>query len=131
MAQLEYGLSLDADRMTFLPRMYPAIPCPEASLEEWSVVYHNGDGTANGDGFPKEVWKFELLTQEQVNKLRGFVGSAFGAASRLVYLRTKDPLGVFRTFSAIMHWPADAATNRDREGLYRNLEIEFTQLELV
>lgn len=131
MAQLEYGLSLVSNRMTFLPRMYPAIPCPEGALEEWSVVYNNGDGSTVGDGYPKEIWKFEFLTQEQVNKLRSFVGLAFGAVSRQVYLRTKDPFGIFYTFRAIMHWPADAATKRDRQGIYRDLEITFTQLELV
>lgn len=131
MAQSEYGLTLDSNRMTFLPRMDPAIPCPEGALEEWSVVYSTGSGMAVGDGYPKETWKFETLTQEQVNKLRDFVGGSFGAASRVVYIRTKDPFGYFLTFRAVMHWPADAATKRDQQGFYKNLEIEFTRLELI
>ena len=128
---IEYGLSTSANEMTFLERMNPSVPCPTSAIEEWSTIYVNSEGTFVGDGFPSETWTWDILTQEQVNKLKSFIGSAFGAASASIYLRTKLPDGTFATFTAIMQWPRDINTRRDMLGRYRNVSIAFSGLELV
>ena len=128
---LEFGLSTSATEMTFLDKMNPSIPCPDSALEEWTTIYVNSDGSYTGDGFPREIWTWDILTQEEVNKLRTFVGSAFGAASANVYLRTKLPDGTFDTFTAVMQWPRDIHTRRDMLGRYRRVSITFSGLELA
>ncbi len=108
---------------------------PRGSFRLFPMVYVGGDGRTVGDGRPTASWRFDVLTQSELNALRAYLasGSTY-LMSAPVYIRTRLDDGTFGTFSAIMHWPEDVESRRipaSAGGVYQDVEIRFTGLEQV
>jgi hypothetical protein len=99
-------------------------PEPGSGVSEWSRTYFRGDGLRAGDGFPTNVWRFTMLTQEMVNQLRQFCPGI----SASVYLRTLNPDGTWATYSAVMDWDEKQMEKRRWGGRYWGVEIVFRKL---
>lgn len=107
---------------------------PRGSFRLYPMVYVGADGRTVGDGRPTASWRFDVLTQSELNGLRAYLvsGSTY-LMSAPVYIRTRLDDGSFATFAAIMHWPEDIASKRvpAGAGVYQDVEIQFTALEQV
>lgn len=108
---------------------------PRGSFRLFPMVYVGGDGRTVGDGRPTASWRFDVLTQSELNALRAYLasGSTY-LMSAPVYIRTRLDDGTFGTFSAIMHCPEDVESRRipaSAGGVYQDVEIRFTGLEQV
>jgi len=108
---------------------------PRGSFRLYPMVYVGADGRTVGDGRPTASWRFDVLTQSELNALRAYLasGSTY-LMSAPVYIKTRLDDGTFSTFSAIMHWPEDVESKRipaSAGGVYQDVEIVFTALQQV
>ncbi|MGQ9768511.1 MAG: hypothetical protein ACUVSS_14635, partial [Anaerolineae bacterium] len=93
---------------------------------EYTREYDKADGQVGGDGYPTAIWTFDLLTPEQVAKLRTYCPGK----SASVYIRTRAPNEQFVKYVAIMIWPSDLMKKR-LAGRYLDVEIHFRRLVAV
>ena len=108
---------------------------PRGTFRLFPVTYTGFDGRTVGDGRPMATWRFDVLTQTELNALRAYLisGNTY-LMSAPVYIKTRLDDGTFSTFSAIMHWPEDVESKRipaSAGGVYQDVEIRFTGLEQV
>lgn len=86
------------------------------------------DAGQSGQGSPRAVWTFSVLTQTMVNTLRG-ICPGFSAS---VFITTRNNTGTFETYSGTMIWPAaDQMQRRQFRGKYTGLEFEFRNLQQI
>jgi hypothetical protein len=125
----EWEIGTTADNLTNLSDLPVPVyePAPGSGVTEWSRTYFRGDGLKVGDGFPLNVWRFDMLTQEMINQLREFCPNA----SASVYVRTLKPDGTWGTYSAVMDWDEEQMNKRRWGGRYWGVEIVFRMLEEV
>lgn len=108
---------------------------PRGSFRLFPVTYTGFDGRTVGDGRPVVTWRFDVLTQSELNALRAYLisGSTY-LISAPVYIKTRMDNGSFATFAALMHWPDDIDSKRipaSASGVYQDVEIVFTALQQV
>ena len=90
---------------------------PDWSYQEFAGAIRLADGTVKGQGFPIAKWRFNHISNDNRDALRGLIPSL----SALLYIRTPtneiDIYGdiVFENFQAVAEWsPNDEDKAADR-----------------
>lgn len=130
MAIYDYQIGANTENMEYVENKIDSI-CT-GHFERWPVKYTGANGKTYGDGLPKAVWRFDLISQTDLNTLREYwEDNNVYLPSNEMAIRTRLDDGTFATFDCIGHWPNGIENKRIPGNFYRDVEIEYTQLVYV
>jgi len=127
MASYNYEIGTTYENMKNVEDLYVDFPPPQGKqLEESTVVRYAVDGRAYGDGFPTALWEWDYLSQDMLNALLLYLNYQ---ESYPVYIRTRDVLGIYAYYTAIMHRPRVDQDMIQEFGGWRQVRVRFSHLE--
>ncbi len=128
----DFKLGLTNDIYSFLPldELLPNVNVPndpDWSYKRFAAAVTLGDGTIQGNGFPVAVWRWNHLSFEHREILRGLCPDlSVNCFIRTATNEIDDGELVFKVFSAIMVWPEEDEDIQARSVL--SLVLRFTHL---
>lgn len=83
--------------LQYIGDIFPGLKEPRTFPIDYSLYVELGDGTKQGQGWLRQVWHWDVLTEDERNALFAFVGN--------VYVITQENDGSVGMYSALMIWP--------------------------
>jgi len=123
MGNLKNVESLDAT----LAAKNACLPPKGLYVEPYSVYRIAANGLEVGDGFPRCIWQFDAMHQNQLDDLLAYVPSA---QSAVVYIRTRKDDRTYKYYKAIMHRPKPDEMQPGFSNMWHDVTFNFTMLEL-
>ncbi|MBE3039887.1 MAG: hypothetical protein IMZ62_13885 [Chloroflexi bacterium] len=118
MAVFEFSLGLTADMMDNLEDVGSEEIVPDWTYTESSNPVELANGHVRNLGFPLITWHWGFLSADDRTELRTFCPGK----SADVFVRTPIDDCSYRTFAAVMVWPAGEDPS---VGIYKDVTIEF------
>lgn len=130
------GFGIGVTSGTIIELRHRSIPQPDSwSYAAYSRVETAGSGIRKGFGFGTAEWRWDTMSQREINKFLGFITG--DEASETVYISTATDRGAsaqtFDEFSAVMDRLADGQgksliARTQRPAVFDNVTVTFTHL---
>lgn len=98
----------------------PVIP-PDWSYSDYSDEIQLPNGKVRGVGYPRATWRWGYIEKIERTQLKTFCSGK----SASVYIKTPVNDGTYKTFSAVIVWPAGEDPSCD---IYQDFVLEFQHL---
>jgi hypothetical protein len=115
----EYKIGTTYEGMVNVEELTVPVFAPKHDPIKFTSPVTLGDGQVRGLGWLTTRWHWDFITQAQYTQLKSFCTGL----SASVFINTRDNTGAYKTYTAIMVWPAEEPERTNNKVLDFNLEF--------